>query len=93
MQVKIKDLVDKGYLDKDKVKEVDKEIIVIRNNDMSYVPYKTYESDSNSTSECSRITYAKSDSEYSMAARNFGKLPKDILDKMRSQHNLFDEES
>lgn len=50
-------------------------------------------SDSNSTSECSRITYAKSDSEYSMAARNFGKLPKDILDKMRSQHNLFDEES
>ncbi len=45
--VKIKDLVDKGYLDKDKVKEVDKEIIVIRNNDMSYVPYKTYESDIN----------------------------------------------
>lgn len=40
--VKIKDLVDKGYLDKDKVKEVDKEIIVIRNNDMSYVPYETY---------------------------------------------------
>lgn len=25
--------------------------------------------------------------EYSMAARNFDKLPKDILDKMRRQHN------
>ena len=45
--VKIKDLVDKGYLDKDKVRDVNKEIIVIRNNDMSYVPYETYGSDIN----------------------------------------------
>lgn len=26
------------------------------------------------------------DDRYSMAARNFGKLPKDVLDKMKSQH-------
>lgn len=26
------------------------------------------------------------DDRYSMAARNFGKLPKEVLDKMRSQH-------
>lgn len=46
--VKIKDLVDKGYLEGDKVRDVNKEIIVIRNNDMSYVPYKTYETEINS---------------------------------------------
>lgn len=28
---------------------------------------------------------------YSMAARNFGNLPKSVLDKMRKQHNIDDE--
>lgn len=30
------------------------------------------------------------DTRYSMAARNYGRLPKDILDKMRSQHKITD---
>lgn len=28
---------------------------------------------------------------YSMAARNFEKLPKEVLDKMRKQHNQYDD--
>lgn len=37
---------------------------------------------------------ADSHTDYSMAARNYGKLPKDILEKMRNQHksNKFDED-
>ena len=31
---------------------------------------------------------AEESNEYSMAARNYGKLPKDVIDKMRRQHNL-----
>jgi hypothetical protein len=31
------------------------------------------------------------DNTYSMAARNFDKLPKDILDKMKKQHNPKDD--
>lgn len=30
--------------------------------------------------------------EYSMAARNYGRLPKDILAKMRNQHKPKDDE-
>ena len=30
----------------------------------------------------------RADNRYSMAARNYSKLPKNILDKMRRQHKL-----
>lgn len=35
---------------------------------------------------------AEDDSHYSMAARNYSKLPKDILDKMKKQHKPKDDE-
>lgn len=40
--VKMKDLVDKGYLDGDKI-DPTKEVIVIRNSNGSYVPFSEYE--------------------------------------------------
>lgn len=41
-------------------------------------------SDSSSNSDISE----RADNRYSMAARNYSKLPKNVLDKMRRQHKL-----
>ncbi|MDD7303675.1 MAG: hypothetical protein PUG76_03940 [Prevotellaceae bacterium] len=42
--------------------------------------------DLNINGETYRIVAEESDQAYSMAARNFDKLPKDIIDKMKRQH-------
>lgn len=42
-------------------------------------------------SDATNVMVAEDDSHYSMAARNYSKLPKDILDKMKKQHKRKDD--
>lgn len=47
---------------------------------------------------CDRVSSSTSysivtgDDKYSMAARHFGKLPKEVLDKMKNQHRIIDDD-
>lgn len=43
--IKIKELIDKGYFKTGEIQDENREVIVVRNSNKSYVPYKEYEND------------------------------------------------